>query len=228
LGVQVDEPVTSVTALMISGVCLYAFIKLSKTSIRSKAHFYLQCYFLILSAATAFGGIIGHAFLYHFSFAWKLIGWILSMISIMLIERASIEFASRILNVSFAKWLRWINLIELTLFITITFVSLKFFFVEVHTTYGLLVVVTSLHYYVYRKSKSEGSFLFLIAVGFATVSAFIYMNRWGISKWFTHSDISHIFLMVSAWFFYRGSKKIIREDIAEYKSDSSNDVRMLR
>jgi hypothetical protein len=212
LGVQVDEPVTSFTALLISGVCLYSFIKLNKISIRSKAHFYLQYYFLILSGATAIGGIIGHAFLFHFSFAWKLVGWILSMISIMLIERASIEYASRIINLSFAKWLRWINLIELTLFITITVVSLKFFFVEVHTTYGLLIVVASLHYYVYRKTKSKGSFLFLIAVGFAALSALIYMNRWGLSRWFTHSDISHIFLMVSAWFFYRGSKKIIQED----------------
>lgn len=210
-GVQIDEPVTSLTALMISGVCLYAFIKLSKMQVQHRTTFYLRYYFLIMSLATANGGIIGHAFLYHFSFAWKLIGWILSMLSIMLIERASIEYVSSYLNEKIARALKWINILELIFFVTITCVTLNFFFVEAHTTYGLLIVVASLHLYAYRKVKSKGSRLFLIAVGIAAVSAIIYMNKWGISPWFNHNDISHVLLMVTAWFFYRGGREIALE-----------------
>jgi hypothetical protein len=210
-GVRIDEPVTSLTALMISGVCLYAFIKLSRIQVQHKTNLYLRYYFLIMSVATANGGIIGHAFLFHFSFAWKLIGWILSMVSIMLIERASIEYTSSQIPERFSRVLKWINLLELTFFIVITCVTLNFFFVEAHTTYGLLIVVASLHLFVYRKTKSNGSRLFLIAVGIAAISAIIFMNKWGISKWFNHNDISHVLLTITAWFFYLGGKKIAME-----------------
>jgi hypothetical protein len=210
-GVRIDEPVTSLTALMISGICLYAFIKLSRIRVQHKTNLYLRYYFLIMSVATANGGIIGHAFLFHFSFVWKLIGWILSMVSIMLIERASIEYTSSQIPERFARALKWINLLELTFFIVITCVTLNFFFVEAHTTYGLLIVVASLHLFVYRKTKSKGSRLFLIAVSIAAISAIIFMNKWGISKWFNHNDISHILLTITAWFFYLGGKKIATE-----------------
>ncbi|HEX3009960.1 MAG TPA: hypothetical protein VHO90_20330, partial [Bacteroidales bacterium] len=102
-GVRIDEPVTSLTALMIAAVCLFAFVRLGKLD-KSKSVFYLRYYFLIMAAATANGGIIGHAFLSHLSFAWKLIGWILSMVSVMLIERASIEYASKLLPVRISFW----------------------------------------------------------------------------------------------------------------------------
>jgi hypothetical protein len=90
-------------------------------------------------------------------------------------------------------------------------VTLNFFFVEAHTTYGLLIVVASLHFFVYRKTRSAGSRLFLIAVGFAAVSAIIYLNRWSFSPWFNYNDISHVLLTFAAWYFYSGSKKIGKE-----------------
>jgi hypothetical protein len=212
-GIQVNEPVTTVTALMISAVCLYAFIKLSKIPSAGRVHFFLRFYFLAMAIATANGGIIGHAFLFHFSFAWKLIGWITSMMAIMLVERASIEYTSHFIKPSLAKLLRWINIIELATFITLTIHFLKFFFVEIHTTYGLLIVVSSLHFFVYSKIKSRGSLLFLIAVGFSAISALIYMNEWDVSKWFNHSDLSHIFLVITAWFFYLGAVQIANDSI---------------
>jgi hypothetical protein len=207
-GIQVDEPVTTLTALLISGICLFAFLKLGKISPGNRTVQYLRYYFLVMCLATANGGIIGHAFLSHLSFAWKLVGWLLSMFSVMLIERASIEYASRLVNIRVAYWLKVLNIIELLIFVVITIVSLNFFFVEVHTFYGLLIVVASLHLFVYLKTKSPASKLFLVAVGFASVSALIYMNEIGLSKWFNHSDISHILLSIAAWFFYLGGKKM--------------------
>lgn len=212
-GIRIDEPVTSLTALLIAAICLYAFIRLGKLN-KSTSVIYLRYYFLVMAIATANGGLIGHAFLSHLSFAWKLIGWILSMVSVMLIERASIEYASKLLHPRLSYWLKWINLIELAIFVTITIVSLNFFFVEVHTFYGLLIVVASLHYYVYRNTRSRGSRLFLTAVGFAAISALIYMNEISLSKWFNYNDISHVFLSVAAWYFYLGSKKMGEEKLA--------------
>lgn len=215
-GIKIEEPVTSLTALLISGVCLFAFFRLGKLQQpNNRTLLYLRFYFLVMAIATANGGIIGHAFLGYLSFSWKLIGWVSSMFSIMLIERASIEYASHLIPNKVSKWLKWINIIELAVFVTITMITLNFFFVEAHTAYGLLIVVASLHFYVYRKVKSEGSRLFLIAVAFAAISALVFMNRISISVWFNYNDISHVFLTIAAWYFYKGSRKIGQERTVE-------------
>lgn len=109
------------------------------------------------------------------------------------------------------------NLIELSTFIIITFSTLYFFFVEVHSAYGLLFIVTSFNIVVYRKTKSEASKLFLIAVSISAISAVIFMNEWGFSKWFNHYDISHIFMSISAFIFYKGSLKMIDDPLVNKK-----------
>ena len=238
-GLRIDEPVTTITDLAVSFVCLYAFIKLNKGEVKNKVHLYLKYYFLSMGIATAIGGIIGHGFLYLFdtqwsssenivSFLrpifgnsllndvanpWKLPGWLTSMFSIALVERASIEYARPLVNRIVGSFFTWLNVIELLTFVTITFLSLNFFFVEVHSAYGLLVVVTSFNLAVYIRTKKKGSKLFLIAVGFSALGALFFMNKWGFSPWFNHFDISHVLMTFSAFYFYLGAKEILIDPV---------------
>src|SRR6056297_2947849 len=107
-GVLINEPVTVLTDLLVSAVCIYAFVKIIQLPHRGKLKAYLLWYFFLMALATMFGGIIGHAFLWHFdaswdnpewvnsiiskiaflemnepAYVWKLPGWIISMLSIM-------------------------------------------------------------------------------------------------------------------------------------------------
>ncbi len=213
LGIRIDEPVTTFTDLIVSVVCLYAFYHLHKIPIKSKVHWNLKYYFLSMGIATIFGGLIGHGFLYMFSFAWKLPGWLTSMFSIALLERASILYAKPLIKPRVGNFFAMMNLIELATFVTITFSTLNFFFVEVHSAYGLLIIVTSFNLVTYLKTKSEGSKLFLVAVGISAISAIIFMNEWGIGIWFNHFDISHTLMAVSAFIFYKGSLKMIEHPV---------------
>lgn len=176
-------------------------------------HVYLKIYFLSMAAATAIGGLVGHGFFYAFGkdMFWKLPGWFTSMVSIAMIERASIEYARKLVRPAVGHFFAWLNIIELLTFMIITFSTLNFFFVEVHTTYGLLIVVASFNIFVYRKTKSKGSKNYLIAVGISAISAIVYMNEWGINKWFNHFDVSHVLLTCAAWVFYRGARLSIEE-----------------
>ncbi len=206
LGIRLDEPVTTITDLIVSAVCYYAFYKIHTERPNYKLNIYMKFYFLSMGLATTIGGIIGHGFLYLFSFAWKLPGWLTSMFSIALLERASIEYCRpQIENKNVFRFFTWLNIIELFTFVVITFYTLNFFFVEVHSAYGLLVVVTGFQGYIYYKTKSEASRLALIAVGISSISALVYMNEWGLHAYFNHFDISHIFMTFSAWFFYRSA-----------------------
>lgn len=238
-GLRIDEPVTTFTDLMVSFVCFFAFYKLSKIDVKNKVHLYLRYYFLSMGIATTVGGIVGHGFLYLFDAQWespeglvrflgkifghellkdianpwKLPGWLTSMFSIALVERASIEYARPLINKKVGAFFAWLNIIELSTFVTITFLTLNFFFVEVHSAYGLLVVVLSFNLLVYLKTKKEGSKHFLIAIGFSAIGALFFMNQWGLSPWYNHFDISHTFMTLSALFFYIGSKEILYDPV---------------
>jgi len=238
-GLRIDEPITTLTDLLVSFVCFYAFIKLNKIDVRNKVHLYLRYYFLSMGIATAIGGLVGHGFLYLFdtqwqssekiiSFLgkifgeellkdianpWKLPGWLTSMFSIALVERASIEYARPLINKKVGTFFAWLNVIELLTFVTITFSTLNFFFVEVHSAYGLLIVVTTFNIIVYKKTRKKGSKLFLIAIGFSSIGALFFMNKWGLGPWFNHFDISHIFMTFSAIFFYKGAKEVLSDPV---------------
>lgn len=235
-GLQINEPVTVITDLIVSTVCLFAFFRLIKIPYGGKLKTYLLWYFLLMSIATAIGGIIGHAFLWHFSstwsnpewvdkiidavpfmqshepaYAWKLPGWITSMLSIMFVERAAIEQVKKVVRPWVGKTFGVINLIELLTFMSITLVTLNFSYVEIHSGYGLMFVVLSLQGYSYLRTRNKGSKLFLYGVAFAAVGALFYMTETGISKWFNHYDISHSFMAVAAYLFYLGSVKMLRK-----------------
>jgi len=204
-GIRILEPVTTLTDLIVSAVCFYAFVRLLKLN-RPELHFkYINWFFLTMGIATALGGLVGHGFLYLFTFAWKLPGWLTSMLSISLLERASIEYAKPILHPRFRKFMDWANIIELIIFMVLTFATLNFRFVEIHSAFGLLVVNTPLHLYVYWKTRSKGSRIMLTGISFAVLSALVFMNEISIHKWFNYLDLSHMLMAVGAFFFIRAA-----------------------
>lgn len=210
-GIQILEPVTSLTDIIIAVACFWAFYRVVKMPQRNNLRKYLIVYFLLMGLATLHGGIIGHGFLYLFSFEWKLPAWFISMVSVASLERSAIEYARKIISKRLGIFFSWLNIIELITFMFISFYTLNFYFVMVHMAYGLVVVVASFHFYVYKKTKSKGSYIFLQAVIVSAISGLIFLKEWGISKWFNHVDISHIFMTAITILLYIGSKRIIAQ-----------------
>ncbi len=217
LGIRIDEPVVTLTDLIVSFLCLYFSYKIHKAGKKEKVFIYFKIYFLNMGIATLFGGLIGHAFLYHFNFYWKLPGWIMSMISIMFVERAAIEHTRIYLKESIIKIFRVINILEFLTFLTLTIVTLNFIFVEFHSGYGLLFVVLSLEGFLFWKTKNIAGRYLLTGVGFAALAAFFFMNKISPHQWFNYLSISHVLMAGAATFFYQGTTKI---DMSEAKKIS--------
>ena len=208
-GIQINEPVTVLTDLLISAVCLYGYLILRKQqgdqSIRKLFMFHLA----FMGLATAIGGIIGHGFLSYLSFAWKTPGWILSMVSIAALERAVILFASPLISKRLATFFIWLNIAELIIFIVLSFATLDFFYVEVHAGYGLVVVVSSFSAFIYSKTKSQAAKTLLIGVGWSVVAAIFFTFKWGIGPWFNHFDLCHVFMAISTFYIFIGGKRML-------------------
>jgi len=208
LGLRIDEPVNMVTDLLVSAVCLISYSRLRKNALRNKTLVYFRWYFLLLGLATLFGGLIGHGFLYLLSFPWKLPGWILSMCSVALIERSSIEYARPLIDPRVGRFFLILNLIELFTIMAVTIYTLNFEWVEFHSGYGLLAVVLPFHGFVYIKTRDAGSLRIIGAVGVACVAALVFMNEISMDAWFNHIDISHVLMSIAAFVFYTGAKKL--------------------
>ncbi|WP_372647516.1 hypothetical protein [Draconibacterium sp.] len=207
-GVKIDEPVVTLTDLLVSVLCFIFAYKIHNKNKNEKVFTYFKLYFLIMGIATALGGLIGHAFLYNFNFYWKLPGWITSMFSIMFVERAAIEHTRIELSKKIVKILGFLNIIEFLTFLTLTIVTLNFFYVEFHSGYGLMFVVLSLEGFLFIKTRNKASKFILIGVAFAAVAALFFMNNISIHQWFNHISASHVLMAIAAWFFYMGASRI--------------------
>jgi hypothetical protein len=226
--IPIMEPMVTFTDLWITAVCLFALFKLIKLNKKGKVHQYMRWYFGIMALATFLGGVLGHAFQYAVGLEWKLPGWLISMLAVMAIERASIMHARPVINEKFGKFLEVANVVELLTFAVITFTTLNFFFIQVHSAYGLGLVVLPLHFLVYWRTRNEGSRIFFLSVLFATLAAFFYTSEIGIHTWFNHLDVAHTVMAISMYFFYRGARKLEvlkPEEIKEEKGSFGDAVR---
>ncbi len=207
-GVRIDEPIVTLTDLLVTVVCFIYAYKIHKSGRSEKTFLYFKIYFFTMGIATLLGGIIGHAFFYLFSFYWKLPGWIMSMISIMFVERAVIEHTRIYLNSSVVRILGIINILEFVIFLTLTIVSLNFFYVEFHSGYGLMFVVLSLEGFLFLKTKNSAGKFMLVGVGMAAIAAIFFIFKISPHQWFNYICVSHVFMAAAATLFYYGTKKI--------------------
>ena len=207
-GMRIDEPIVTLTDLLVSLLCFIYFYRLQQRSGLSTAQRLFQFYFLTMGIATFFGGVFGHAFLYAMPFAMKLPGWIVSMISIMLIERGAIQHTRIVFPPKIITVLGYINITEFLIFLTLTITQLDFFFVEFHSGYGLMFVVLGLEGYLYFKTRNKASKNILIGIALAAIAALFFMNQWVPHQWFNHIATSHFFMAIAAYFFYKGASAI--------------------
>lgn len=214
LGVQVDEPITMLTDVLVTVVCWWAYYQLGKMKHpfpegKSTIYKLLRGYFLTMGMATLLGGVIGHGFNYAIGIQWKIPGWYVSMFSVMFLERASIFHAFPLIRPKLAQVLAVVNILELLFFLVISVATMEFYYVMTHAAYGILIVTGGFQAYVFSKTKHEGSKQILFGVAVATLGALFFVNEWALGVWFNHMDIAHVTMAVACLFFYWGGKKMV-------------------
>ena len=204
-GLTIMEPMVTLTDFWITGVALFAFWKLRNWNQPGAMHAYMRWYFLLMGIATFFGGLLGHAFQHVIGLEWKLPGWLISMLAVSAIERSTIQYVHPLIPSRFAKLLEVANILELIIFAVITFTTLDFFYIKVHSAYGLGLIVLPLHAYAWWKTRNQGSRIIALSVCFASIAAITYTTKIGLHTWFNHLDVSHTVMAISLYFFYRGT-----------------------
>jgi hypothetical protein len=210
-GIRIDEPVTTATDILVGLTCLVCAYKLRPLYNGSFMHKQIMLYFILMGIATLLGGILGHGFLYALGFFWKLPGWLLSMIAVNLLERVMIHFSASQLSPKMLRFFSIFNIIELVVFMALAFGTLNFLYVQIHSTYGFLIVVSSFCLYNYRRGHHpEIMKNMMIGVWWIFVCAVVFVAKISISQWFNHADLAHMFMFIGAIYFYIGSKELMK------------------
>jgi hypothetical protein len=207
-GITVLEPSSVLSSLMMTAVCVYAFIRLSKLDRTHRMYKQTQYFFLFMGLATAIGGILGHGFLYLTGQPGKIPGWFSSMIAVALFERAAIWHVKPLLSQKIGRYLGWLNYIELAIFFVLAFLTLNFIVVEVHAFYGLFLMLCLIEIYVYQKKKDPGSRYIFIATFLGAVSAGFHALKFSFGVWFNYNDIAHIPMALSIYYYYLGAREM--------------------
>lgn len=209
LNIRIDEPITTLTDLLFAAICFYAFFQIRRLEHTGRVKWCFKYYFLTLGFGALFGGVLGHAFLYTLSPAWQLVSWVLSMIAVALIVHALVELSKPLVNPWLTNWVSGINLLILAFAVFYTIWTLAFSPVKYYSIFGLVVVVGSLSYYIYQKTRKRGVAVLMAAVGIGFISALVFSFEWGLSPWFNHNDISHLILSFSVFGMYKGVALIL-------------------
>lgn len=210
-GFTIMEPMVTFTDFWITAVALFAFSRLKTLGPQNRGvrvHQYMLGYFLLMGIATFLGGLLGHALQHVVGLAWKLPGWLISMLAVSAIERASIMYVQPLVSHRLGRTVEILNGVELLVFAIITFVTLDFFYIKVHSAYGLGLVVLPLHAYAWWKTGASGSRIISLSVCFASIAAITYTFTLSPHIWFNHLDVSHTVMAISLWFFYKGTLEL--------------------
>jgi len=207
--IRIDEPVTTLTDLILAGICFYAYFRIKQVKSTGRIKWYFKYYFLMLGFGAFFGGILGHAFLYGLSPGWKLLSWVFTLISVALFVQALQEVARPWVNPRLTRIIVRLNLLVFAVALVFIIWTLNFFPVKYYSIIGMVAIVGSFSFYILQKTGSRWAIKFLLAVGMGLASALIFSYGWGVGPWFNHQDISHVILSFSALTFYKGAILIL-------------------
>ncbi|MBL7111545.1 MAG: hypothetical protein ISS19_06360 [Bacteroidales bacterium] len=208
-GIRIDEPVTTITDLVVAGICIYAFSQLIKNYRPSKERTFFCIFFLGLGIGTLLGGLLGHAFLYRLHPAWQLPGWLLSMVAISSLVLASLEIIRKFIHSRLVYLIALLNIIVFLILGIMATNAIDFIYVVIQIAFSLLGIIFFLHLYGWFKSKDPGHLLFIAAVSTMIFTALIFLMELNINQWINHNSISHSLMALSALLFYQGARRFL-------------------
>lgn len=199
------EPITVLTDLILTIICLYFFFRLSNKKLKVETRFW-KYFFLWISLSTLLGAI-AHGLFYYIEGNIHLAVWLLmqvfSGLAVYFAENSTIRyFFSQPRQNALLK----IVTTKLLIMLLATFYFQNYSVVIINTAIGFLTIL----YFKTRHFLNGNSASGFIAGGIilAIFTAVVHGLKWSLSDWFNHNDISHVIMMFSLWSIFLGVVKI--------------------
>lgn len=209
LNLRIDEPVTSLTDILLAVICLSAYFRLRKLERAPNKAGYFRFYFLILGVSAFTGGLLGHAFQYCLAEDWKLISWTLTLASVAWMVQSLLRPAAPFLRRSMVRMISLLNILTFLAALIWALRTIDFDPVKYYSVFGLVLLTGFISIHLYRQTGNRGVLFLMGGVGLGFVSAITFSLQWGFSHWFNHRDVSHMILCFSIYLVYRGCVSLV-------------------
>lgn len=202
-GLRIDEPVTTFTDLLVAVVGIAAYLNTASNNNDRSLSLY-RLFFLFTGISTLLAAFLGHAFAYKFGFEAKFAGWVIGALGVAFAQFAVIFNTREIFSANYFKTLIIINTIEIIAVTILVFVLKSFVIIEIHSAFGLVIMVTILEAINYYHTKSKLSKNMIYGVMLAIAAVVCHIGKLAVSNWFNHLDISHLLMAAGLYVMYKG------------------------
>ncbi len=192
-GVRITEFSIALTSVLITVVCWYAWARVGRQE-RTDENRLFRIFLLLMGFSTLIGGLAGHAFLSYLPFIFKVPGWGLGMLAVSALEQASILRAKPYIGPRWARILFIVNVVEFAVVLCLVLFTLWFPLVEIHSAFGMVLIVGTLEGWMYYKTRQKTHLYMLYSILFAAAAAGAHIAKFSPNTWFTFFDIGHVLM----------------------------------
>ena len=200
------EPTTAGTDLILTILCLFFFMWLSRFRSICISISRWRNFFLLMGLSTLFGSIV-HGLknyqspAYHYDF-WMAMN-IVSGIAVYFAQMATIR--SNFSASRFKTILTTVPNFQLLFFLAVLYFFRNYNIVIIQIAAGMIPIMF-INLYDYYKGSRGGAWL-ATGIGFGCLSGLVHALKFSPHVWFNHDDLSHVLLMCSFFFIFFGVAK---------------------
>lgn len=202
-GLRIDEPITTLTDLIVAAVGFIGYYKTISHENTRQISLY-RYFFLLTAISTLIAAFVGHAFGYHFGTEKRMIGWVIGIGGVAFAQFAVLYNTRNSIGKTLFRALFFFNVAELATTVVMFIIYRSFIIVEIHSAFGLVLMVSVLEAVHYAKTKSHLSRNMMAGVGLAIAAVICHIAELAFGIWFNHLDLSHLLMATALYVMYKG------------------------
>lgn len=211
-GLELVEPNAIIGDSILFGVSMYLAYKVRSLERKESFFKFWSLFFVVFGIGFLLGGI-GHTFFNYLDVSGKYPSWYAGIISVLFIEFAMISIypaKNRVVLFQSISVVKFLFAMTAATFVFLYFelssdpsVGLKI--PSANTLIGLVLVLGLLGNF-YRKKYTTGFKYHVLSVIVLLPAGIFQTLKISIAPWFDRNDLSHVFLLISLLFYYKGIK----------------------
>lgn len=199
LGVELQEPGTIISDLIMGIFCFIFFAKLLNRKEFNDQKYFSQ-FFLFLGLSSIIAAF-AHGLYQYFGLYLHKVSWILSGLSIYFLQLgSSVLFKNEKFKTRYLFFIKT----QLLLYIVLLFFFDGFLIVKLNFVLGLLCILTPVYLIDMLKNKLKHNMFIVIGVLLAIIPSVFHRVEFNFLYIFNMNDLSHFFLIICIFFVFLG------------------------
>lgn len=199
MGLQLQEPMSLVFNTLLAIVCLVLFNRIRAD--KNEPYAYWWKWFFLFMGISAFVGGFAHFLSFYAEYPLKITSWSIIALAMYTAEMGTAELVQ---NKQLKRFIEILAPIKLVLIVVITTWLFDFTYIKMGTTIGMIGIVLSIHLMNWINTKGTYNNWIIAAVLWMLLPAVVHGFDINLHKWFNKDDFSHVLLIGTFLFFFKG------------------------